>query len=106
MKTEEKYIGKYFRLKRDHSYFIPSLQEYVKFVNPDLAVRITNLFNGEPIFGSLIRIGAGAFCSDLDMHVDVELSKEGLGEEYKFNNTGLLFYMDILPPKSDKQQII
>lgn len=107
MKTEEKYIGKYFKLIPGHSYFIPELQEYVKFVNYDLAVKITNLFYGKPAFGKLVRIGAGPFCSDFETNIDIELNEDALGEEYQINLSGILFYTDFSSMfEKDKPKII
>ena len=100
MKTEEKYIGKCFKLIYGCPYFIPELQEVVKFTNPNLAVRITNLVGDEPAFGNLIRIGLGPFMTDDETNITIELNSSKLGPEYEFNDKETIFYMDFNYPQN------
>lgn len=88
-------IGKYYLLNTDQYYWIPDLQEHVKFKDC-VAIKLTNFFNNVPAYGKLVRIGKGPFNEDDETNIDIELTG-GLGKEYIFNSyvhNVPFFYMD------------
>lgn len=86
-----------YRLLPGHYYWIPDLQESVAFKDP-VAVKIKNFYQGQPVFGKLIRLGKGTRKTDIETDVTVEIGKNCLGEEIylKDSSKGFspIFYME------------